>query len=216
MPEAREVATPAVATALEVAGVPPRFRDRTLAGFERRTGTAKALDAARRLAGDEAPTGGLVLLGPPGVGKTHLSVGILADRAARWLRDHPAELREEAGTLIVRPPFRSRFASVPALLDELREAAQLPGAADPLQPLKSAPLLVLDDLGREKATEWAVERLYVLIDRRYADLLPTVATTNFDLDELADRGYEAMLSRLLEGSTAIRLGATDYRVGVGR
>ena len=73
---------------------------------------------------------------------------------------------------------------------------------------------MMDDLGREKGTEWATERLYVLIDHRYANLLPTVVTTNFDLDELVERGYDATVSRLVEGSAAIRLTASDYRAGV--
>lgn len=211
MPETQGAASVAVATALEVAGVPPRYLGCTLSSFERRQGTAKAMAAATRMAGEAAPQGSLILLGRPGAGKTHLAVAILAERAGRWLQDFPEGFREVEGAIITRPAFRSRFAGVPALLDEVREAARR-DSPDPLRPLKDAPLLVLDDLGREKATEWAVERLYVLLDHRYGACLPTVVTTNFGMDELAERGYTAMLSRLLEGGQAIRLTASDYRV----
>jgi DNA replication protein DnaC len=70
---------------------------------------------------------------------------------------------------------------------------------------------VLDDLGREKVTDWASERLYVLVNERYNALRPTVVTSNYPPDVLADRGYDALISRLVEGSSAVVISATDYR-----
>jgi DNA replication protein DnaC len=195
---------------LEVAGVPPRFADRRFATFTPRAGTVQALEAAQRVAAGDG--GGLILLGRPGAGKTHLAVAILAHRAERLLLTYPEPLRFNLATRLelMRPRFPSRFVSVPAMLDELRHNVG-EGGPDPLAPLLTAPVLVLDDVGRERSTDWATDRLYVLVDHRYGARLPTVATSNFGLDELANRGYDAMVSRLIEDGVAVQLTAGDYR-----
>lgn len=184
---------------LERAGVPPRFLTRTFGGFDAREGTLEALDAARAVAGEPRS---LLLSGASGTGKTHLAVGILADLAQR-------------GALYDRVfgRLRGRFAVVPELLDELRESMRYPQADDPLRPLFDAPLLVLDDLGTEKPTEWVVDRLYVLINRRYNAELATVVTSNYKPGQLNQRGYGRMVSRLMEDAAAVEItAATDYRL----
>jgi len=205
---------------LEEAGVPRRYLDRSLQNFAIRPGATVGLKAARQAAEEN---GGLFLIGPPGCGKTHLSVGILRCRAERLLEDHPAEfnpldrygpdgtLNSDLGELVPRPPLGSRFVCVPELLDELRARITAPERPDPLPALIAAPLLVLDDLGREKVSEWVTDRLYLLIGARYNAMKPTIVTSNFSLDELARRGYAAMVSRLIEDAPAVRLSASDFR-----
>jgi DNA replication protein DnaC len=88
-------------------------------------------------------------------------------------------------------------------------------ADDPLPELATAALLVLDDLGREKSTERTAERLYVLVNRRYEAKLPTVATTNYTVADLCARGYDVIVSRILEdGGHVVKLGlvAEDQRM----
>ncbi len=187
------------ASDLERAGVPLRYRSRSFASFEVREGTAGAFEAAREVA--EAPHS-LLLFGPAGTGKTHLAVAILAGMADR-------------GALYDRVYGRlhARFAVVPELLDELRESVRFPQADDPLRPLFDIDLLVLDDLGTEKPTEWVVDRLYVLINRRYNARLATVVTSNYRPAQLNQRGYGRMVSRLMEDAAAVELTATtDYRL----
>jgi DNA replication protein DnaC len=201
---------------LERAGVPPRFRDRRFATFQPREGAAVALRAAQELADDIPIRRGLVLLGPPGSGKTHLAVAILASHAARYLAAYPDPIRIDGESLIARPPFGSRFVGVPRLLEDLRRRIGDPGLADPLAALEEAPLLVLDDLGREKVSDWTADRLYVLVDGRYGARLPTIVTSNYSFDELAQRGYDALVSRVAEDARVLELTASDYRLIAGR
>jgi DNA replication protein DnaC len=73
------------------------------------------------------------------------------------------------------------------------------------------PLVILDDLGRERITDWVAERLYVLVESRYGRRLPTCASSNSTLDQLAAAGYDALVSRLTETCDLVRLSASDYR-----
>lgn len=81
--------------------------------------------------------------------------------------------------------------------------------------LKKAPFLVLDDLGAERLTDWAAERLYLVVNHRYLHRLQTVATTNakgaMDLvARLGDQG-QRIVSRLGEMGTWCGITAEDYR-----
>ena len=118
----------------------------------------------------EEPSGWLVLSGPSGCGKTHLAAAI-ANRCI------------EGG----RPAL---FMVVPDLLDHLR-AAYRPdseiGYDDLFEMVRSAPLLILDDLGVHSSTPWADEKLYQLINHRYQARVPTVFTTGRDIGELDQR-----------------------------
>ena len=136
-----------------------------------------AVEAARQFASQ--PEGWLVLSGPNGCGKTHLASAI----AGRCV---------QAGQAVL-------FMVVPDLLDHLRSAYQ-PGsdlAYDELFELvRSAPLLILDDLGVQSSTPWAQEKLFQLINHRYNGQLPTVFTTNLDPTEFDPR----IQSRLTDGT----------------
>ncbi len=123
-------------------------------------------DAALAYAQD--PAGWFVLMGPSGVGKTHLAAAI-------------ANHQVEQG---VREPL---FVVVPDLLDYLR-AAFAPHTPVPydrrFDQIRRVDLLVLDDLGIESATPWAREKLFQLLNFRYDAALPTVITTGLKADQL--------------------------------
>jgi DNA replication protein DnaC len=118
----------------------------------------EAFRAARNYA--EEPQGWLVFTGPNGCGKTHLAAAI-------------ANYRADLG----HPPL---FIVVPDLLDHLR-ATFNPESTVRLdrrfEEVRTASLLILDDLGTQAATPWVREKLYQLFNYRYSAELPTVITT---------------------------------------
>ncbi len=114
----------------------------------------------------EKPDGWLVFLGPSGCGKTHLAAAITNQRL-------------QEGFLVL-------FMVVPDLLDHLRAAfaPDSPVAYDELlEQVKSAPMLVLDDLGTHNATPWAQEKLYQVLNYRFNSMLPTIVTAR-SMDDL--------------------------------
>ena len=77
--------------------------------------------------------------------------------------------------------------------------------------MRRAPLLILDDLGTESATPWAREKLFQLLNYRYAARLPTVITSSTPVEELDPR----LASRMLDTSrcTIVSILAPSYRGG---
>lgn len=165
------------------AGIPRRFHDASLAAFRRLEGKTRARAWAETWNGRDSVVfhslDGEELWG---TGKTHLGVALL--------------LRQlEAG----RP---ARFVYVPDFLDELRSRFE-PGAPeqahDYADRIADEPLLMLDDLGAEKVTDWTREVVRTLLDRRWRRELTTVVTTNATSEaELAEAIGGAVVSRLRE------------------
>lgn len=168
------------------------FSASSFADFEAIPGTQRALEEAISFAGDPTHRW-LVLSGPVGVGKTHLAVAI-------------------AQYAIEQNSMAAYFAAVPDLMDHLRSSFA-PGSEEGydqrFEEIRTAQLLVLDDLGTENATPWAQEKLYQIINHRYVERLPTVITTNVDIRTIDDRIASRMLDHRL--STHVEIDASDYR-----
>lgn len=165
----------------EAAGIPRRFAECTFDNFAVEAGTRPMLEAARRYS-ESLPAvdgKGLVLVGPVGVGKTHLVVALV--KAA------------------VQREVKTSFLAVPELLAEMRAAMRTElGPEAVMERVQDVALLVLDDLGAERVTDWVREQLYRLINHRYERLLPVLATSNLTPDELEAQLGERTISRLLE------------------
>lgn len=77
--------------------------------------------------------------------------------------------------------------------------------------MKSCDLLILDDLGKEKQTEWTNQILYEVINSRYEHRKPIVVTTNYSAQELSNRIDSAVVSRLFEMCAFVNVTGVDHR-----
>lgn len=146
----------------------------------------------------DALDGWLVLEGSVGCGKTHLAYAI----AAQALERGKAVYVDTA----------------PDLLDALRAGYKAEDFDTRFAHLRDVALLVIDDLGTENQSPWAVEKLYQVINYRYTNRLALVVTTNVALGRAGSRIDERIASRLLEGSRTkggwsreLVIPAGDYR-----
>jgi DNA replication protein DnaC len=134
----------------------------------------KVFRAAQEFA--ENPRGWLVITGTFGSGKTHLAAAIGNYR--KGMGDTPI------------------FVVVPDLLDHLRATfspASNTSYDELFNRVKSAPQLILDDLGTQSATPWAREKLYQIFNERYNAKLPTVITMSSNIEDLDARIRSRML-----------------------
>lgn len=144
------------------------------------------------LAFAKEPQGWLVFKGGYGCGKTHLAAAIANHRLSLG---HPV-----------------LFVSVPDLLDHLRSSFapnSTIGYDERFNQVRNAPLLILDDLGTQSNSEWAQEKLYQIFNHRYNARLPTIITTNQELESIEIR----IRSRMVDPSLVqvIHIAAPDFR-----
>lgn len=171
--------------------LPPRFRN---ADCDHPTvvGWVKAYLA------DPAASPSLLIKGPVGTGKTHQAVGALR--------------RVVFGMAARSQRITYRFTSHP----EFNAAMRPGGDQEPAQVLaefQSVDLLVLDDLGAGKATEWTEDTLHRLIDARWGACLPTIATTNLDRAGLHAAVDERVVSRMATATQVGLIGDDRRRAG---
>lgn len=111
--------------------------------------------------------------------------------------------------------YASKLVTAKALLDQVK-AEYDGGARSALDYAAGYDLLALDDLGVEKPTEWAMETISDLIDKRVSAGLPTIVTSNYSLGELRERwgGMPGMrlASRLAGACERIEMTGDDRRL----
>jgi DNA replication protein DnaC len=207
---------------LERARIPARYEHCELASFHTEIeGARRGLSPARLAAGrfvEEYPleATGLLLVGPVGVGKTHLAVGIIRE-------------------LILSKGIGCLFYDYRELLKEIQNSYNASVQATEmsiLQPVFDTEVLVLDELGAVKPTEWVWDTVSHILNTRYNDKRTTIITTNFpdapaagaarDLtskaareETLGDRIGERMRSRLHEMCRIVEMAGEDFRQRAG-
>jgi len=157
---------------------------------------------------------GLLIIGKIGTGKTHLAVGIIK------------ELILNRGISCVFYDYRELLKEIQNSYNTSVQTSEL----DVLRPVFETDVLVLDELGAVKPTEWVWDTVSLILNTRYNDNRTTIITTNFDdqpaagasaslspsraaarAETLGDRIGERMRSRLHEMCRIITLDGIDFR-----
>jgi len=194
---------------LASANIPSRYEHCELDNFDRwnKTTEIARIQAEKFVAEYPMPQPfGLLFMGPQGVGKTHLSVGIIKK-------------------LIRLKSIACIFCTFPELLKEIQDSWNPVSQASEmslLTPVLSTEVLVLDELGAQKPSDWVRDQVAYILNYRYNENKVTIVTTNFldhpELkddktrpDSLATRIGERIRSRLFEMCKTIKMEGMDFR-----
>jgi DNA replication protein DnaC len=212
---------------LATAQIPERYQHCELENFkydpedkaQKSIGAAKTF-AGRFIEGYPVEKTGLLLVGSVGVGKTHLSVAIIK------------ALIREKGIHCLFCDYRELLKSIQNSYNPSVQATEM----EILRPVFDAEVLVLDELGAVRTTEWVFDTVNYILNSRYNDNRTTIITTNYPdaaeqgnavddsarsysaaeraarRETLGDRIGERMRSRLHEMCKKVEIEGSDYRV----
>lgn len=137
---------------------------------------------------------GILLHGDYGVGKTHLVTAV-------------------ANYLVYNYGVSAYFTSLPDLIARIQMAMRrYDENDDPRKLVKSIDILILDDLGREKSSDWSQQILFEIVDHRYRAKKPILITSNLNPTQLSYQVGEATMSRVINMSHIIAVNGVDYRI----
>lgn len=138
---------------------------------------------------------GLAIMGNPGTGKTMLMCAVAND--------------------LLTKNIPAMFVVSPELIADLRSAQINNGDFESkIHQLSTVKVLILDDVAKEKVTEWVSTQYFRIVDARYRAKLTTLFTSNYDFDEISDKLGEAVMSRMfsLTRGNQIVVNAENYRI----
>lgn len=186
------------------AGIPSRFARATLDSWIASTPAQRVtLGLVRRwcerTAAGQDDGLGLTLSGPPGLGKTHLGV------AALWY-------------VLQHSRQSARYSQWTDTLAQLKTSAARRdhAAADVIDELKGADVLVLDEIGVRPGSEYDLGVLFDVVDHRYREQLPTIVCTNATGDQACAMMGERVADRLREVNELVLLTGTSRRTGIAK
>lgn len=165
-------------------GMSSRFLRRTFETFQITAENERALRACKAYAdtfrsklpenNPDPGRNGLFIMGPKGTGKTHLVAAI-------------ANQLMQAGTPVICMTMIDLLDRIKRTYESARQYGEEDSEGDVLNTYKDVPLLIIDDIGKEPATEWAVSKIYAIINARYEAYMPTIITTNYTDHDLVRR-----------------------------
>ena len=146
---------------------------------------------------------GLILVGNNGVGKTHLACSIANE--------------------LIKNGIPIIYGTLINLLAELKNTYDVYNNISEMKIIKlyeKVDLLIIDDLGKEKPSEWGLEKLFTIINSRYENNLPVIITTNYDQNSLINRlsingeieTAKSIISRLYEMCYLVKIEDRDHRI----
>jgi DNA replication protein DnaC len=180
---------------LEASGIPSARTGDTFAKLKAIPKFKPALDASKALASGTASFSMLALVGSMGVGKTHLLYASVIHRCTEMLQ-------------------KARYNTMRGILSQMQLAMTDPqqNTEKILSYYSECPFLAIDEIGKqhEGNSGWASSVVEMLIDARYANMLPTIIASNFDVDNFPD----SLASRLKDASQSrvIHINTEDYRL----
>lgn len=198
-----------IAEIIGASGMGERFKRRTFAAFEQKPENVTAYRTAAGYAENFArlatcEKNGLFIIGPKGTGKTHLAAAV----ANKLMADGKPVL----------------FATMIALLGKIKETFNRENTkmteAELMRLYKQVDLLIIDDMGKEPPTAWALAKMYEIINDRYEDYKPIIVTSNYTADELVKRltpidgdntTADATVDRILEMTYTVALAGESWR-----
>ena len=176
--------------------IPERYFHKTFNDYKVDEHNSDAVAWAKWLVSD--PQDGLLLYGEPGCGKTFLA----AIMAQEFLNQNKSVI----------------FGDVPSILQDLKSTfnSKDENLDDLMCQLKTVDMLILDDLGTEYTTDWAITQLYLIINNRYNANKPIIATTNYSPEELSRKFKETttgkrIISRLKHMCEPVLISGNDRR-----
>lgn len=156
-----------VESLLRAAAIAARYRDKSLDDFETYNPILRAAkNTVLRFIESYPGQEGLLFVGPPGTGKTHLAVAVLKAAIEKCR---------------IRGLFCNYQELIRSILDSYKPQTETTEMGI-VQPLLDADLLVMDDLGALKPSEWVRDTITYILNNRYANERITIITTNFPLD----------------------------------
>ena len=152
---------------------------------------------------NEVERKGLILVGNNGVGKTHLACSIANE--------------------LIKNGIPIIYGTLINLLAELKNTYGVNNNISEMKIIKlyeKVDLLIIDDLGKEKPSEWGLEKLFTIINSRYENNLPVIITTNYDQNSLINRlsingeieTAKSIISRLYEMCYLVKIEDRDHRI----
>lgn len=199
-------------------GMNARFLRRTFSTFQPTAENQRGLRVCKQYAdtfreklpknNPEPGRNGLFITGPKGTGKTHLAAAI-------------ANQLMQEGTAVICMTMIDLLDRIKKTYEQSSQNDWESSESTLLNTYKTVPLLIIDDMGKEPATEWAVSKIYAIINARYEAYLPTIITTNYTDSELVKRltpkdtgdpmTAEATIDRLREMCAGIVTSGESWR-----